>query len=516
MSYTIYKSDGTQLTQVNDGEINQTTTNLTLVGKNSSSYGVYFNENFFHLLENFASASSPTRPQTGMVWYDKSSGRLKVYDGNLFKVTGGALVSATAPAQLAAGDVWIDSTNQQMYFNDGVATLLAGPIYTKNQGQSGFKTDTILDTLNAPHTVLNFYLAGSLVGVYSLATFTPLIPITGYTNGSFTGTQSGTTLTITAVNTGQITIGQILSGTGMTSNTVVTGFKTGTGGVGTYSVSSSNTVASTTITVINKVINAGFNISSYPGLTFNVQTSTSSGILDTDGTIKTVSNFMSTGDLQLDGSYGQSITLNKVVIANDTALQLGSQQSSKITSTKEAFKIESTSPGATFQVNVVPSGAAGSTPALYINSNVGQIGVYTVTPQATLDVNGAAIVRGNLSVTGTNVSITTPLTPANAQASGTVGQIQWDANYLYVYVGTSSTFTGSISGTTLTAASNITGTIQVGMYISGTGVTAGTKITALDSGSGGLGTYTITPSQTVSSGSITAAHNWKRIALTAF
>ena len=170
---------------------------------------------------------------------------------------------------------------------------------------------------------------------------------------------------------------------------------------------------------------------------------------------------MSTGDLQPSGGYGQSITLNQVVIANDTALQLGSQQSSKITSTKDAFKIESTSPGATFQVNVVPAGAAGSTPALYINSNVGQIGVYTVTPQATLDVNGAAIIRGNLSVTGTSISITTPLTPANARASGTVGQMQWDADYLYVYVGTSSTFTGSISGTTLTAASDITGTIQV-------------------------------------------------------
>ena len=94
--------------------------------------------------------------------------------------------------------------------------------------------------------------------------------------------------------------------------------------------------------------------------------------------------------------------------------------------------------------------------------------------------------------------------------------MQWDADYLYVYVGTSSTFTGSISGTTLTAASDITGTIQVGMYISGTGITAGTKITAFVSGSGGLGTYTITPSQTVSTGSIAAAHNWKRVALTAF
>jgi len=434
MSYTVYKSDGTQLTQVNDGEINQTTTNLTLVGKNASNYGAHLNENFIYLLENFANTTAPTLPQVGQLWYDKNTGRLKVYDGNLFKVTGGALVQPTAPAQLAAGDIWIDSANQQMYFNDGSATLLAGPIYTKNQGQSGFKTYTILDTLNVPHTVLYFYLANSLVGVYSLETFTPLVPISGYTFGSFTGSQSGTTLTITAITTGQISVGQILTGTGMASNTVVTGFKTGTGGVGTYNVSTSNSVASTTITASNKVINAGFNISSYPGLTFNVQTSSASSLIAADGTIKTPSSFLSAGDYDpVSGSYGQSLTLNQLSVANDNALQLGSQQSSKIYSSKDAFKIQSTAPGATWQVNVVPTGGT-ETPAIFINTNVGEIGIYTVNPQATLDVNGNAIVRGNLALTGTNLVIATSSTPASSSAAGTIGQIQWDSGYVYVCV----------------------------------------------------------------------------------
>ena len=524
MSYTVYKSDGSLLTQINDGELNQTTTNLTLIGKNASNYGAYMNENFYHLLENFSSQTAPTQPQTGQLWYDKSSGRLKVYDGNLFKVTGGALVSPSAPAQLAAGDIWIDSLNQQMYFNDGVATLLAGPIYTKNQGQSGFKTYTILDTLNVPHTVLYFYLANSLVGIYSLDTFTPLSPITGYTSGSFTGYQSGTTLTITAVNTGQISVGQILSGTGISTNTIITGFKTGTGGVGTYSVSTSNSVASLTqpitITIANKVINAGFNISSYPGLTFNVQTSSASSLIAADGTVKTTSNFMSTGDLDpVTGSYGQTLTLNQVTIANDNALQLGSQQSSKIYSSKDAFKIQSTAPGATWQVNVVPAGGS-ETPAIFVNTNVGEIGIYTVTPQATLDVNGTAIIRGNLTTTGTTLTISSATTPASARASGNVGQIQWDTEYLYVYTGNSSVFRGYITGTVLTVAETPTSTIQVGMYLSGAGITDGTKITSLGTGTGGIGTYNVTPSQTVGDSndkiSITAANNWKRIALTAF
>jgi hypothetical protein len=519
MSYTVYKADGTQLTQVLDGQFDQITTSLTLVGKNSTNYGNYFNENFVYLLENFASTTAPTRPTVGQIWFDKSAGRLKVYDGNLFKVTGGALVSATAPAQLAAGDVWIDSTNQQMYFNDGNATVLAAPIYTKSQGQSGFKTVTILDQYSSPHTVLYFYLANNLIGIYSLDTFTPLTAISGYTFGSFQGFQTGTTLTITAVTTGQISVGQILSGTGLASNTVVTAFKTGTGGVGTYSVSTSQTASSTTISASNKVIKSGFNISSYPGLTFNVQASTATGLLDTDGTVKTSTSFMSTGDLLPNGSYGKSQTLNSVVIANDSALFLGSNQTGKIYAGSDKLQIETVSRGANFQLNVLPTGGD-TTAAIFVNSNVGQVGLYTVTPQATLDVNGSAIIRGTLSLTGASLAIGLSSTKS-ATDSGNQGQISWDSSYLYVFVGTSSTFSGWIATTTLTVTTTPSNTIQLGMYLTGAGVTAGTKITAFGSGSGGTGTYTVSVSQTVGATgpdvvALQAGNNWKRIALSAF
>jgi hypothetical protein len=65
-------------------------------------------------------------------------------------------------------------------------------------------------------------------------------------------------------------------------------------------------------------------------------------------------------------------------------------------------------------------------------------------------------------------------------------------------------FTGSISGTTLTVSAVTSGTIVVGIGISGTGITAGTTITALGTGSGGTGTYTVSASQTVSSTTITS------------
>jgi hypothetical protein len=64
----------------------------------------------------------------------------------------------------------------------------------------------------------------------------------------FTGSISGTTLTVTAVTSGNVGLGSIISGTGITGGTSIIGLISGTGGVGTYTVSASQTVASTTIT----------------------------------------------------------------------------------------------------------------------------------------------------------------------------------------------------------------------------------------------------------------------------
>ena len=72
-----------------------------------------------------------------------------------------------------------------------------------------------------------------------------------YLAGSFTGGISGTTLTVSAVASGQLFVGQTISGTGITSGTTITAFGTGTGGAGTYTVSvvpSTNPTGSITIT----------------------------------------------------------------------------------------------------------------------------------------------------------------------------------------------------------------------------------------------------------------------------
>jgi len=64
--------------------------------------------------------------------------------------------------------------------------------------------------------------------------------------------------------------------------------------------------------------------------------------------------------------------------------------------------------------------------------------------------------------------------------------------------------TGAISGTTLTVSAVTSGTLVVGADLSGSGITPGTTVTALGTGTGGTGTYTVDTSQTASSTTITA------------
>jgi len=80
---------------------------------------------------------------------------------------------------------------------------------------------------------------------------------------------------------------------------------------------------------------------------------------------------------------------------------------------------------------------------------------------------------------------------------------------LYTNPPTTIDFTGSIAAVTATGASSsisayvltvggaVTGTFYIGMILTGTGVTAGTTITAFGTGTGGAGTYFVDRTQTV-------------------
>ena len=173
MSYQINKTDGTLLTELVDGSIDTSSTDLTLVGRNYKGYGEAFNENFVALLENFASSSAPSNPLKGQIWYDTSDNRLKLYDGASFRVAGGPIVSPDTPTQFVEGDLWMDSKNNKLYMWDGSDLTLIGPTYTAGQGKTTFEAVSMVDTSNQSRTVLALYISGVLAGILSRAAFTP-------------------------------------------------------------------------------------------------------------------------------------------------------------------------------------------------------------------------------------------------------------------------------------------------------------------------------------------------------
>ena len=173
MAYKLNKTNGTLLTELVDGQIDTTSCDLTLIGRNYVGFGEAFNENLIKLLENFASTGAPSTPITGQIWYDSSEARLKVYDGSAFK-SNGPIVQNTQP-QMVAGDIWINNSTNKLYFFDGTDLVLVGPVWENAQGLSGWEVDTVRDRSAVDHTLLKMYVGGVLVAFVSNDVYTPTL-----------------------------------------------------------------------------------------------------------------------------------------------------------------------------------------------------------------------------------------------------------------------------------------------------------------------------------------------------
>jgi len=134
----------------------------------------------------------------------------------------------------------------------------------------------------------------------------------GSVGATFTGSISGTTLTVPAngVTAGAITMGMTLSGTGITAGTTIVGFNTGAGGNvnegGTYSVSKSQTAASTTITAYYErpltIESAFVRVATQQG-----GTNIAGGYLDYPVAILSLEEYESLGIKQLNGPWAKMV-----------------------------------------------------------------------------------------------------------------------------------------------------------------------------------------------------------------
>jgi hypothetical protein len=185
MAYTVTTTNGTVITTVADGTVDTTHTSLTLIGKNYAGYGIFLNENYVTLLENFSNTTPPNAPLTGQLWYDNVNDILKVYNSttNVWKPISSSISQSTAPSAAISvtGDIWWDTTNAQLKVWSGSAWITIGPSYTSTSGTSGPVTQTILDNTAASHVVTLFYISNSVIMILSKdSTFTPQTAIPGF------------------------------------------------------------------------------------------------------------------------------------------------------------------------------------------------------------------------------------------------------------------------------------------------------------------------------------------------
>jgi hypothetical protein len=225
---------------------------------------------------------------------------------------------------------------------------------------------------------------------------------------TFNGSMSGTTLSVTSVQSGTLAVGQQIFGLGVAGETIITAFGTGTGGIGNYTISTSQTVLSESMSSVA----AGA-----------IVTATIGGTL-TGVTITGTAGQFSCTAAPFALAIGQSLTI---------------------------------------------SGTFGGT---------GSITGYTnPTTYYIIATNGSTTFT--LSATSGGAAITTT-------------------------AGTPTGLTYKYAPTTLNVTAVSSGTLYLGQTIQGAGISANTMITALGTGSGGVGTYTVSNSQQISSESMYA------------
>lgn len=211
MAYTLNKTNGDLLTVLADGITDTSTTNLTLVGKNSTSYGEALNENFIKILESFSSTVAPSVPLQGQLWWDSTNKQLSVYQGTAWKVLSHAIPSSSAPtAAPTAGDLWWDIVNGQLKGYTGSAWILIGPQTPIGAATTDFQGNAVTDTLSASHTVGNVIVNNKLAAIFSTdaTAFTPAFtyPSSGITKIN-PGLNFTSTAEPTAISTPNMTVG---------------------------------------------------------------------------------------------------------------------------------------------------------------------------------------------------------------------------------------------------------------------------------------------------------------------
>jgi len=392
------------------------------------------------------------------------------------------------------------NTNQQFRTATGYATIVSGAVtaITITDGGLGYSgaptisfigANTTGATANASIT-LSFVSSFNIVSGGSGYTTPPAVKITGAGSGA---------TAIASISNGQVTsINVVTQGSGYATAPVVsitpsTGVfiqfsSTGTlpsplvAGT-TYIAQPPLNAASGTFSVVDQFFNP-VNITSNGTGTFYVQLSRAFSIgfnNQWEGTFSGLTNgqLVQFGSDYLFPTLSPASSSGYIALISNTLAKFYSTQA-EATANFPITNIKVTSGGVNY--SLVPSVAI-----------TGGSGTFTTAPTATIErtITSTNIISGGYGyITPPSVTITG--SGATAKATASVGLI-------------STLSSGYISGTTLhvTAYPTQTNILSVGMSIiatnTSTGIPSGTYITALGTGTGGVGTYTINNSVTFAS-----------------
>jgi hypothetical protein len=183
VSYIINKSNGDPLVNLQDGTLD-TSTSVGLLGRNYVGYGEVQNENFLHLLENFANKNPPSRPLPGQTWFNTDNNLLNVYDGVKWVIVGSAQLSDNFPNDPPVGALWLKTPDKVLYVWDGVEWKFIGPETAEGFGVTRAKSTIMQDSLGGLRPVIQFVVNDIILAIVSSTEFTlPSSPVTpGFSN----------------------------------------------------------------------------------------------------------------------------------------------------------------------------------------------------------------------------------------------------------------------------------------------------------------------------------------------
>jgi len=445
MAYTINLTDGTVFATIADGTVN-TSSSMTLIGKNYAGYGQFLDDNFIHLLENGSNTTAPGAPLTGQLWWDKTNSLLKVYNGTTFKTISAATSAATAPTSNVTGDLWYDTVNQQLKVWTGSAFLVVGPAFTSAEGTAGAIPETINDSGATPHYVTSLYVNNTRVAIVSKdASFTPASP----TNSTFPTIYPGITLTNSGspVFAGSATNAQTLDSLDSTdfmratANTTTTGtlkvlnntgLYVGTGNVFNVNVSGNDAqiksdISNGNLTIQANVAGTTYNVAQALGATgvFAVSNAMTAGT-----TISAVGN-VTGGNLRTGGQV--SATGN--ITGGNIAATAHTGTTVSVTGNVDAGNLRTG--GLVSATGNITS--AGNVAGTYFLGNGSQLTGLSLGVSVTKFVNGTT--EGNIGVTNGNVTFS---------VGGVANVVVIDTGTLYANLST-----GSIAKTGTNAVGNI-------------------------------------------------------------